>query len=92
MNKIEKVDEYKAKVTDKILEKWNGFVRVWSEPMSAVEGATVVAEITEPTEVTVLEEQKDIYGATSQRAHVRLKDGKEGWVIFEMLESKAKKS
>jgi hypothetical protein len=86
LNKIEKVDEYKAKVTDQILEKWNGFVRVWNEPMSAVEGATVVTEITEPTEVTVLEEQKDIYGATSQRAHVRLADGKDGWVIFEMIE------
>jgi hypothetical protein len=85
VNKIEQVGPYKAKITQEILDKWNGFVRVWNEPMSAVEGAEIVAEITEPTEVTVTEEQKDIYGSTSQRARVTLPDGRQGWVIFEMI-------
>lgn len=85
MNKIEKVEPYKAMVSEEILGKWNGIVRVWSEPMSAVEGSQVVDEIKEPLEVTVIEEQKDIYGSLSQRARIRYGDNKEGWVLWDVL-------
>ncbi|MEE9199316.1 MAG: hypothetical protein V3U26_05910 [Dehalococcoidia bacterium] len=85
MNKLEKVDPYKAKVSEETLDRWNGIVRVWSEPMSAVEGSQVVDEIVEPIEVTVLEEQKDVYGSLSQRARIQYGDGKEGWVLWDAL-------
>ncbi len=85
MNKIEKVDPYQANVSAEILKKWNGVVRVWSEPMSAVEGSTVLDEIREPAEVTVVEEQKDVYGSLSQRARIRYGDGKEGWVLWDAI-------
>ena len=55
MNKVEQVEAYSANVTKSILKKWNGVVRVWSEPMSAVEGSQVLDEITAPTQVTVFE-------------------------------------
>ena len=42
MNKVEQVEPYSANVTKSILKKWNGVVRVWSEPMSAVEGSQVL--------------------------------------------------
>ena len=58
MNKVEEVEAYTANVTKAILKKWNGVVRVWSEPMSAIEGSQVLDEITAPTEVTVFEEQR----------------------------------
>ena len=45
MNKIEEVEPYQAKVSKETLKKWNGTVRVWSEPMSAVEGSKVLDEI-----------------------------------------------
>lgn len=85
MNNIEKVEPYTAMVSEEILGKWNGIIRVWSEPMSAVEGSQVVDEIKEPLEVTVFEEQKDIYGSLSQRARIRYGDSKEGWVLWDVL-------
>ena len=85
MNKVEEVEPYAANVTKAILKKWNGVVRVWSEPMSAVEGSQVLDEITSPTEVTVFEEQKDVYGSLSQRAHIRYADSKEGWVLWDAI-------
>ncbi len=85
MNKVEGVEAYTANVTKAILKKWNGVVRVWSEPMSAIEGSQVLDEITAPTEVTVFEEQKDVYGSLSQRAHVRYGDSKEGWVLWDAI-------
>ncbi len=63
-----------------------GIVRVWSEPMSAVEGSQVLDEITEPIEVTVTEEQKDIYDSLSQRAYVSYGGDKEGWVLFDTID------
>lgn len=85
MSKIVSVEPYKASVSKEILKKWDGVVRVWSEPKSAVEGAKVVDEIRKPIEVTVLEEQKDMYGSLSQRARIRYGKGKEGWVLYHAL-------
>ena len=85
MDVFEKVEPYKATVSDEVLGKWDGVVRVWSEPMSAVEGAQVVGEITEPIEVTVVEEQKDVYGSLAQRALIQYGDGQEGWVLYDAL-------
>ena len=85
MNKVEEVEPYDANVTRAILKKWNGVVRVWSEPMSAVEGSQVLDEIIAPTQVTVFEEQKDVYGSLSQRAHIRYADSKEGWVLWDAI-------
>ena len=85
MNKVERVEPYKAMVNPDILKRWNGVVRVWSEPKSAVEGAEVVGELTESIEVTVVEEQKDIYGSRPQRARIRYGDRREGWVLYQAL-------
>lgn len=85
MNAIKSVEPYKASINEEILKKWNGTVRVWSEPKSAVEGAEVVDEITKPVEVTVIEEQKDMYGSLAQRAKIRYGEGKEGWVLYHAL-------
>jgi hypothetical protein len=88
MNKIESVEPYSASVSEETLTKWNGIVRVWSEPKSAVEGAEVVDEIEEPTEVTVVEEQKDMHGSLVQRAKIRYGEGKEGWVLAHAITRK----
>ena len=85
MNKAEEVEPYQASVSKEILSKWNGIVRVWSEPKSAVEGAEVIDEIKEPVEVTVVEEQKDMYGSKAQRAKIKYGEGREGWVLSDAL-------
>jgi hypothetical protein len=85
VNRIEKVEPYKAWVSGEILDKWNGVVRVWSEPRSAVDGAEVVDEIKKPTEVRVVEEQKDMYGSLAQRFRIRYGKSQEGWVLFDAL-------
>jgi uncharacterized protein YgiM (DUF1202 family) len=51
----------------------------------SVEGAEVVDEIKEPVEVTVVEEQKDMYGSKSQRAKITYGEGREGWVLSDAL-------
>jgi hypothetical protein len=84
-NIIKSVEPYKATVSKEILKKWNGILRVWSEPKSAVDGSEVVDELTEPIEVTVIEEQKDMYGSQTQRAKIRYGEGKEGWVLYHAL-------
>jgi len=76
--------EYRAAINKDILEKWHGVVRVWDRPQSAVEGAEVVDKITEPIEVSVVEEQKDMYGSTLQRAKI-VYDGKQGWVLADAI-------
>jgi hypothetical protein len=86
MNKMEKVEPYKVKISKEVIKRWNGVVRVWSEPMSAVEGSQVLDEISEPIEVTVTQEQKDIYGSLSQRAYVEYGGDKQGWVLFDAIE------
>jgi predicted transcriptional regulator len=88
MSKTEKFEPYQASVSEEILSKWNGTVRVWSEPKSAVEGATVVDEIREPVEVTVVEEQKDMYGSKVQRAKIKYSEGREGWVLADAIVSR----
>ena len=45
----EKVETYKARIGDDILKRWNGCVRVWDTPQSAVDGAEVIDTITQPT-------------------------------------------
>ena len=84
MEKSTKVERYKMSITEETIKKY-GYVRIWDRPQSAVEGAQIVKEVTEPTEVTVIDEQKDMYGSTVQRAKVRFDRNKEGWVIYSML-------
>jgi hypothetical protein len=85
MDKIEPVQEYTAVITQETLARFDGAVRVWDTPRSAIDGGQVVDKITEPTEVVVSEEEKDIYGSIPQRAKVRYGNGKEGWVLYQML-------
>lgn len=87
MEKSTKLKPYKMSITEETIERY-GSVRIWDQPKSAVEGAQVVREVTKPTAVTVIEEQKDMYGSTVQRAKVKLDRGKEGWVVFSMLTKK----
>jgi len=87
MEKSTKVEPYKMSITEETIKKY-GSVRIWDRPQSAVQGAEVVQEITKPIEVTVIDEQKDMYGSTVQRAKVRFDGNKEGWVIFGMLTKK----
>ena len=85
LEKIGKVQEYKAMITQEILDRYDGVVRIWDTPRSAIDGGQVVDKIAEPAEVLVLEEEKDIYGALPQRAKVRYGANKEGWVLYQML-------
>jgi hypothetical protein len=85
MEKIERVQEYAAMITQEILDRYDGVVRVWDVPHSAIDGGQVVDKITQLTEVVVSEEEKDMYGSLPQRAKVRYGDGKEGWVLYQMI-------
>ncbi|HSF29569.1 MAG TPA: hypothetical protein VLK82_03730 [Candidatus Tectomicrobia bacterium] len=85
MEKIEPVQPYKAMITQEILEHYDGVVRVWDTPRSAIDGGQVVDKLSQPTEVVVSEEEKDIYGSLPQRVKVRYGDGKEGWVLYQMV-------
>jgi len=85
MEKIEPVQEYKAMITQEILDGYGGVVRIWDTPRSAIDGGQVVDKITQPTEVLVFEEEKDIYGSLPQRAKVRYSGDKEGWVLYQMI-------
>ena len=85
LEKIERVQEYQAMITQEILERYDGVVRVWNSPRSAIDGGQVVDKIVQPTEVIVYEEEKDIYGSLPQRAKIRYGDGKEGWVLYQMI-------
>jgi len=81
----EKVKPYKANISAETLKRWNGCIRVWDTPRSAVEGAEVVDMIKEPIEVTVMEVQKDMmYGTTPQRYKITYGD-KEGWVLADAI-------
>jgi len=89
MDKIAHVQEYPAVITQEILERYDGVVRVWDTPRSAIDGGQVVDKITQPTDVIVCEEEKDIYGSLPQRVKVRYTEGKEGWVLYQMITKKA---
>lgn len=91
MAKTLKVEPYRALVSQEIISKWNGAVRVWSEPKSAVEGAEVVDQLREPTEVNVIEEQREMFSGQPQRARVQYGAGREGWLLYDalVLEEKA---
>ncbi len=92
MAKIEKVEPYRALVSQETITRWNGVVRVWSDPKSAVEGSEVVGQIREPTEVIVMEEQREMFSSQPQRARVQYAEGREGWVLFEALVLKKRAS
>jgi hypothetical protein len=85
MEKIQQVQEYRALITQEILERYDGVVRLWDSPRSAIDGGQVVDKITQPTEVVVSEEERDLYGSLPQRAKVRYGDGKTGWVLYQMI-------
>ena len=85
MDKIAQVQEYPAVITLEIIERYDGVVRVWDTPRSAIDGGQVVDKITQPTDVVVSAEEKDLYGSLPQRAKVRYADGKEGWILYQML-------
>ena len=85
MEKIQRVQEYRALITQEILERYDGVVRLWDSPRSAIDGGQVVDTITQPTEVVVSEEERDLYGSLPQRAKVRYGDGKTGWVLYQMI-------
>ena len=85
LENIERVQEYKAMITQETLDRYEGVVRIWDTPRSAIDGGQVADKITQPTEVLVLEEEKDMYGSLPQRAKVRYGSGKEGWVLYQML-------
>jgi hypothetical protein len=85
LENIEPVQEYRAKITQDILDRYDGVVRVWDTPRSAIDGGQVVDKLTQPTEVVVHEEEKDIYGSLPQRARISYGDGREGWVLYQMI-------
>jgi hypothetical protein len=87
LENIEPVQEYRAKITQDILDRYDGVVRVWDTPRSAIDGGQVVDKLTQPTEVVVHEEEKDIYGSLPQRVRIRYGDGREGWVLYQMIVS-----
>ena len=85
MEKIAPVQAYTAMITQEILARYDGVVRVWDTPRSAIDGGQVADKITQPTQVVVSEEERDMYGSLPQRVKVRYGDGKEGWVLFQMI-------
>ncbi len=85
MNNIEQVEPYKSRISEEALSKWDGVVRVWSEPKSIIDGAEVVDELRQPLEVTVVVEQKDVYGSLTQRVKIQYDNGREGWVLYDAL-------
>jgi hypothetical protein len=87
LENIEPVQEYRAKITQDVLDRYDGVVRVWDTPRSAIDGGQVVDKLTQPTEVVVHEEEKDIYGSLPQRVRIRYGDGREGWVLYQMIVS-----
>jgi len=86
MFKTRQVEPYPAAITAERLALWQGVVRVWDSPMSAIEGAKVIDLITAPVKAMVLEEHLDIYGSLPERARIRYGDEKEGWVVYVMIE------
>ena len=85
MDRIEQVQEYQALITAEILARYDGVVRVWDSPRSAIDGGQVIDQITQPAEVVVRQEEKDIYGSLPQRVHVRYGEHKSGWVLYQMI-------
>ena len=85
MFKTQTVDPYPVRITKTLLKKWQGEIRVWDSPQSAIEGAKVLDIIVKPTQARVLEEQVDMFGSIPQRARIRYSRNKEGWVIYDMI-------
>ncbi len=86
MFKTRAVDPYPVSITKTLLNKWQGEIRVWDTPQSAIEGAVVLDKLTSPTKVTVLEEQMDMFGSLPQRARIRYGRNKEGWIVYDMIQ------
>ncbi|MCH8346409.1 MAG: hypothetical protein IIC87_05710 [Chloroflexi bacterium] len=85
MFKTQTVDPYPVRITKTLLKKWQGEIRVWDSPQSAIEGGKVLDIIVKPTQARVLEEQLDMFGSIPQRARIRYSRNKEGWVIYDMI-------
>ena len=85
MFKTQTVHPYPVRITKTLLKKWQGEIRVWDSPQSAIEGAKVLDIIVKPTQARVLEEQLDMFGSIPQRARIRYSRNKEGWVIYDMI-------
>jgi hypothetical protein len=49
MEKIEPVQEYTAMISQEILDRYDGVVRVWDTPRSAIDGGQVMDKITIPS-------------------------------------------
>lgn len=75
---------YTATVTAVTLAQCGQRIRVWDTPQSAVEGASVVCEITTPIRVEVIAEQCEPYSDVAERAYIRYQ-GHEGWVLAMLL-------
>lgn len=86
MFKVRTVEPYPVSITKTILNKWQGEIRVWDTPQSAIEGAKVLDKILKPTKATVVEEQMDMFGSLPQRAKIKYSRSKEGWVIYDMVQ------
>ena len=69
MEKIESVQEYTAMITQEILDRYDGVVRVWDTPRSAIDGGQVVDQISQPTEIVVTDEEARTHYLAG--AHVR---------------------
>jgi hypothetical protein len=46
IEKIERLQVYKVMITQEILDRYDGVVRVWDTPRSAIDGGQVVDKIT----------------------------------------------
>lgn len=85
MTKIKSFKTYDASVSQDTLQKWKDIVSVWSKPKGPREGGTVIDEIKEPMNVTVLDEQSVVWGSEKRLSKIKYGDGHEGWVLSEAL-------
>jgi hypothetical protein len=81
-----KVKGYKVTVSEQILYKSGGEVRVWDTPCCFADGARVVDIIKQAVEALAIEEQPEHSSAGLQRVKIKYGDGKEGWVLYEAIE------
>ena len=79
-------DIYKVIITEQMLYKCGGEIRVWDTPRSLADGAELLDVLTEPIEAIAIEEQLECYGAGLQRIKIRYGDEREGWVLDEAVE------
>ena len=83
---IRKVEGYKVVVSERIIYKSGGEIRVWDIPCCFADGARLVDIITQPVEALAIAEQPEHSGAGLQRVKIIYGDGKQGWVLYEAIE------